>query len=95
MLTVIIYDIEETNNRNHLIKKLRHYGLTRIQKSVFSGYLDKTSREKLQKYTKENIQSGKDSIIHLEICNSCQKTMIIQGENNLPTEDNDEYEVLL
>ncbi|MBQ6218757.1 MAG: CRISPR-associated endonuclease Cas2 [Methanosphaera sp.] len=95
MLTVIIYDIEETNNRNHLIKKLRHFGLNRIQKSVFSGYLDKSSRKKLQEYTKENIQSDKDSIIHLEICHSCQKTIIIQGENRLPSEDNKEYGVLL
>jgi len=67
MLTIVIYDIEETNNRNHLIKKLRHYGLNRIQKSVFSGYLNKNKRIKLQKETRKNIQTSKDSIIHLEI----------------------------
>lgn len=27
MLIIVIYDIQETKNRNDLIKKLRHYGL--------------------------------------------------------------------
>ena len=49
MLTLIIYDIEETKNRNDLIKKLRHYGLIRIQKSAFSGYLNHDKRLMIKK----------------------------------------------
>lgn len=57
MKTIIIYDITQTNNRNKVIKILQHYGLKRIQKSVFAGYLDKKQRktisEELKYYTTE------------------------------------------
>ena len=39
MLTVVVYDISENTSRNNLIKRLQYFGLKRIQKSVFIGYL--------------------------------------------------------
>ena len=40
MLTVVVYDISDNTSRSYLIKKLQHFGLKRIQKSVFIGYLE-------------------------------------------------------
>lgn len=84
MLTLIIYDIQETKNRNDLIKKLRHYGLKRIQKSVFSGYLNQTKREMIKNEIKNNILSKKDSIIQLEVCNSCKDQITKFGNAQIP-----------
>jgi len=95
MLTMIIYDIQETTNRNHLIKKLRHHGLKRVQKSVFTGYLTQEKRKQLQKEIKENIQSQQDSIIQLEICANCKNHITQLGNTNIPPKEDKEYEVLL
>ncbi len=95
MLTVIIYDIEETKNRNDLIKKLRHYGLKRIQKSVFSGYLDQEKRNKIKNEIEENILSEKDSIIQLEICENCKDRITAIGNNKIPSDKEEEYMVLI
>ena len=40
MLTVVVYDITDNTSRLHLIKKLQYFGLKRLQKSVFIGYLE-------------------------------------------------------
>ena len=95
MLTVIIYDIEETKNRNDLIKKLRHYGLKRIQKSVFSGYLDQEKRNKIKNEIEENMLSEKDSIIQLEICENCKDRITAIGNNKIPSDKEEEYMVLI
>ena len=52
MLTVVVYDISDNTSRSNLIKQLQHFGLHRIQKSVFIGYLDLESRL-------DNIESNK------------------------------------
>ena len=44
MLTLVVYDISDTASRSHLIKRLQYYGLKRIQKSVFIGYLELNER---------------------------------------------------
>ena len=36
MMVIVMYDISEDAPRNNLIKRLRYYGLRRIQKSVFA-----------------------------------------------------------
>ena len=95
MLTIIIYDIEETKNRNDLIKKLRHYGLIRIQKSVFAGHLNKNRRQELRKKIEHNILAEKDSIIQLEICEKCKDQIALIGNSTLPTKEKDNYRVLI
>lgn len=93
MMTIIIYDITQTNDRNKVIKILQHYGLKRIQKSAFSGYLNSVQREKiyneLQYYTTEE----KNSIILIPLCESCEEKIKYHGQINLPQE-NEEYEIL-
>lgn len=95
MLTLIIYDIQETKNRNDLIKKLRHYGLNRIQRSVFSGYLEQEKREKIKHEIKDNILSEKDSILQIEICKNCKEHITQLGNNEIPRNEEKEYEVLI
>ena len=95
MLTIIIYDIEETKNRNNVIKKLRHYGLKRIQKSAFRGNLKQDQRNTLKEKLEENILSQKDSIIQIEICASCKEHITQLGNSETLQEEEKEYEVLI
>ena len=44
MLVFVVYDISDNNTRSHFIKKLQHFGLRRVQKSVFSGFLELEER---------------------------------------------------
>ena len=48
MMVIVMYDISEDAPRNNLIKRLRYYGLRRIQKSVFCGLLEIEERFELQ-----------------------------------------------
>ena len=93
MLTIIIQDITQTNDRNKVIKILQHYGLKRIQKSAFAGYLDNKQRDTIQTelghYTKEE----KNSIIIIPLCESCEEKIKYSGEIKMPIE-NEEYEIL-
>ena len=89
------YDIEETKNRNDLIKKLRHYGLIRIQKSAFSGYLNHDKRLMIKKEIESNILSPKDSILQLEICENCKQNITQLGNSQIPSNEEKEYEVLI
>ena len=86
MITIIIYDIKETKNRNNVIKKLQHYGLKRIQKSAFMGNLTQNYKEELIKTLEENIICPKDSIIIIPVCNACQEKIITQGTTLTYTE---------
>lgn len=87
MLTIIIYDIKETNNRNKIIKKLQHYGLKRIQKSAFMGDIKLSYKKELTLALQENIQANKDSIIIIPVCNTCQEKIITHGTPLKYTED--------
>lgn len=95
MLTCIIYDIQETNNRNHLIKLLQHYGLKRIQKSTFTGYLDIKKREKIEKELDKYIETEKDSISIIAICNNCEKQLKTYGNIELPEKTMKKHVVLI
>ena len=44
MLVFVVYDISDNNTRSHFIKKLQYFGLRRVQKSVFSGFLELEER---------------------------------------------------
>ena len=39
MLTIVSYDISDNTTRLHFIKRLQYFGLKRLQKSVFIGYM--------------------------------------------------------
>lgn len=87
MLIFVNYDISDNNSRSSLIKRLQHYGLHRIQKSIFVGYLDIDYRLDLASEFDSFISSDKDSIILIPICESCANSILLEGEINLPKEE--------
>lgn len=90
MMTIIIYDIQDTNNRNKVIKNLQHYGLKRIQKSAFTGELNKKDKQELSQKLEKNIQTEKDSILIIPVCDKCQEKIINHGKT-IKLEDEEDY----
>lgn len=86
-LTLVIYDISETNLRNHIIKILQHYGLTRIQKSVFISTIDTKDKKYMIKELEKEKISDKDSIIIATFCKKCENNIIIIGDKELPKDE--------
>lgn len=87
MLTVVVYDISQNNQRTFLIKKLQHYGLKRIQKSVFMGYLNLNDRLDLAENLNTYLSKETDSIIIIPLCQNCKKSINLVGDANLPQKD--------
>ena len=75
MLTVVVYDISDNTSRSYLIKKLQHFGLKRIQKSVFIGYLEAKERLDLANDIETYLSKDTDSIIILPSCESCKNSI--------------------
>lgn len=73
MLILVIYDISNNRNRSKLIKKLRHFGLHRIQKSGFLGNLNHDKRMQLEETLNDYISGIKDSIYVVPICKELSK----------------------
>lgn len=87
MLTVVVYDISDSTSRSYLIKKLQHYGLKRLQKSVFAGYLELQERLDLAEDVETYLSSDKDSIILFPLCENCKQSILIQGNAEIPKND--------
>ena len=76
MLVFVAYDISENKSRSGLIKKLQHFGLHRMQKSLFAGNLNLEERFDLNEDMDMYLSSKKDSIIVMPICKSCKSSII-------------------
>ena len=87
MLTVVVYDISESTSRNHLIKKLQYYGLKRIQKSVFIGYLQLNERLDLADEIEIYLSGDSDSIIIFPLCRNCKDSILLVGDADIPKND--------
>ena len=89
----LLYMIFSDNNtRSHFIKKLQHFGLRRVQKSVFSGFLELEERLDLASAFDEFLSCEKDSIMLIPTCESCANSILTDGELKMPHET--EYEFL-
>ena len=75
MLVFVAYDISEDKSRNDLIKRLRHFGLHRVQKSLFAGILTLEERFDLIDDIEIYLSSDKDNIIVMPICESCKENI--------------------
>ena len=84
MLTVVVYDISDNTSRSYLIKKLQHFGLKRIQKSVFIGYLEAKERLDLANDIETYLSKDTDSIIILPSCESCKNSNLLVGDAEIP-----------
>ena len=87
MLTVVVYDITDNTSRLHLIKKLQHFGLKRLQKSVFIGYLELKERLDLAEDLETYLSNDKDSIVIFPLCDSCKKSILLEGNADIPQDD--------
>lgn len=87
MMVIVMYDISEDAPRNNLIKRLRYYGLRRIQKSVFCGLLEIEERFELASEFDFYLSSDKDSIALFPICESCVDFILIEGAMSLPQKE--------
>lgn len=87
MLTVVVYDISDNSSRLYLIKKLQFFGLKRIQKSVFIGYLEIKERLDLSEDLETYLSKDTDSIIILPLCESCKSSILLVGDANIPQND--------
>lgn len=87
MLTVVVYDISDNTSRLYLIKKLQFFGLKRLQKSVFIGYLEVKERLDLADDVETYLSSDSDSIVIFPLCESCKNSILIQGEVDIPRND--------
>ena len=83
MLTFVSYDISENKDRTNLIKKLRHFGLHRIQKSFFAGELNLNERMDLLDELEIFLSSEKDSIIMLPVCENCKESINIFSDSEI------------
>lgn len=93
MFSVVVYDISDNKARTDLIKHLQHYGLYRLQKSVFIGYLELESMLDLAEEFEKFLSSDKDSIVLFPLCKSCRESISLEGNAPIPVEDR-KYEFL-
>lgn len=84
ILVFVMYDITDNPTRSSFIKKLQHYGLRRIQKSVFCGFLKIDERLNLASEFDFFLSSEQDSIILIPSCESCLDSVFIEGDLILP-----------
>jgi CRISPR-associated protein Cas2 len=87
MLTVVVYDITDNTSRLHLIKKLQFFGLKRLQKSVFIGYLEPKERLDLAEDLETYLSKDTDSIVILPLCESCKNSILLEGDADIPPND--------
>ena len=87
MLTAVVYDISDNTSRLSLIKKLQYFGLKRIQKSVFMGYLDTDERLDLAEDIEAYLSKETDSIIILPLCENCKNSILLVGDADIPQND--------
>jgi len=94
MLVFAVYDISDNKSRSTLIKRLQHFGLRRIQKSVFSGNLTLKDRFELCDGIELYLSSENDSIIIIPICESCARSIEIFSDKNLFLAQEKEYKIV-
>lgn len=77
-----------------MIKKLRHFGLRRVQKSGFMGDLKSFERKKLEKGLEEYLSGPKDSIYVVPVCGECKKLTRIYSSKQRTLENNPNFQIL-
>ena len=87
MLTVVTYDISDNTSRLYLIKKLQYFGLKRLQKSVFIGYMELQERLDLADELEMYLSNDKDSIVIFPICETCKNSILLEGDADIPQND--------
>jgi CRISPR-associated protein Cas2 len=69
MKTLVVYDISDDSTRLKVSEKCKDFGLSRIQKSAFLGYLDSSQRKELASSLSRILGDGEGNIQLFVICN--------------------------
>ena len=78
MKTIISLDCKFKTNKEKIENILQHYGLRKIQSSLYMGELDKNERHDVVGDINEKIKE-KDSVLLIPICQSCYTKKEICG----------------
>ena len=70
MYIIANFDIKFKTNQENIEKILQHYGLRKVQSSLYVGDLDNAERELLKQNIDEIIRDN-DSVLIFPICQSC------------------------
>ena len=68
MKVLVVYDIANDSLRSKISEILKDFGLMRIQKSAFIGYLSSQERKDLEKVLSRKSLEGNDRIDIFPIC---------------------------
>ena len=70
MYMITIFDCKFKTNQEKIERMLQHYGLRKIQSSLYSGELENNELELLVKKIDEIIKEN-DSLLIIPICQNC------------------------
>ncbi|NLI75618.1 MAG: CRISPR-associated endonuclease Cas2 [Candidatus Riflebacteria bacterium] len=78
LLVWVVYDISLDKTRTKLAKLCKKRGLSRVQKSVFLGTLNRTEIDELALMFRDAIEESEDSVYIFPMCQpDFQKTRLI------------------
>ena len=80
MKTLVIYDITENDVRSDVARICEAFGLVRVQKSAFIGYLPSSRRKELMVRLRKAISGAHGNIQIFVFCRYCQTFREIIGE---------------
>ena len=78
MYMIASFDCKFKTNHENIEKTLQHFGLRKIQGSLYAGELENSEREMLVKSIDEIIKE-KDSVLIIPICQNCYSKKEICG----------------
>lgn len=70
MYMIASFDCKFKTNQTNIERTLQHYGLRKIQSSLYAGELKNDEREKLAENINEIIKEN-DSVLIIPICKNC------------------------
>ncbi|WP_456487575.1 CRISPR-associated endonuclease Cas2 [Candidatus Alkanophaga liquidiphilum] len=76
----VVYDIRDDKLRNELARRLRYYGLHRVQYSVFAGAVPRSDKNRLVEEVRNMALDADDKVHILEICERCKKRAVSIGK---------------
>lgn len=79
MLVWFLYDITDNKRRTKIIKMAQSYGLSRVQKSVFIGNINKSKIDEVILQSENLINKDTDSLYILPMCQSDFKEISLLG----------------
>lgn len=94
MLVFVCYDISENYNRTQLIKHLQHFGLHRIQKSIFICHLSLDEIEDISQDMDGFLSSDNDSIIIIPLYEKSKNLVITISYEDISIDRNMDFEIV-